>query len=172
MRRLPYVLMTTIAAAWFSLNPVEAGAAHPVNYSAQLTGHEETPPHETKATGHATFQLSQDGLSLSYKIVVADMENVTAAHIHLGARQMNGPVVVMLYGPVRAGGGKKSGVLAEGTITSAVLTGDLAGHPLADLVMAMDAGNTYVDVHTDDGGGAPGTRSGDYPDGEIRGQIH
>lgn len=171
MRRLPYVLLT-IAAAWVSLNPAQTGAARPVNYSAQLTGHEEAPPRETNATGHATFQLSKDGLSLTYKIVVADMENVTAAHIHLGAREMNGPVVVMLYGPVRAGGGKKSGVLAEGTITSAVLTGDLAGHPLADLVMAMDAGNTYVNVHTDDGTGAPGTRSGDYPDGEIRGQIH
>jgi hypothetical protein len=97
---------------------------------------------------------------------------VTAAHIHLGARGMNGPVVAMLYGPVSPGGGRKSGVLAEGTITSAVLTGDLAGHPLADLVMAMNAGNTYVNVHTDDGAGAPGTKSGDFPDGEIRGQIH
>jgi hypothetical protein len=36
----------------------------------------------------------------------------------------------------------------------------------------MNAGNTYVNVHTDDGGGAPNTRSGDFPDGEIRGQIH
>lgn len=171
MRRLPYVLMT-IAAAWFSLNPNSGRAAHPVNYSAQLSGHEEAPPRETNATGHVTFQLSKDGLSLSYRIIVADIDNVTAAHIHLGAREMNGPVVVMLYGPVPAGGGKKSGVLAEGTITSGSLTGDLAGHPLADLVAAMNARNTYVNVHTDDGGGAPNTRSGDFPDGEIRGQIH
>ena len=172
MRRLPYALLA-IAAAWFcSLNPARASAARTVDYSAQLTGHEQVPLRETNATGHATFQLSKDGLSLSYKIVVTDIQNVTAAHIHLGARGMNGPTVVMLYGPVRAGGGKKAGVLAEGTITSAVLTGDLAGHPLADLVMAMGAGNTYVDVHTDDGAGAPGTKSGDYPDGEMRGQIH
>jgi len=171
MRRLPYVLMT-IATAWFALHPAPSSAAGPLNYSAQLTGHEESPPRETNATGHATFQLSKDGLSLTYKIVVANIENVTAAHIHLGARGMNGPVVATLYGPVSPGGGRKSGVLAEGTITSAVLTGDLAGHPLADLVMAMNAGNTYVNVHTDDGAGAPGTRSGDFPDGEIRGQIH
>ena len=171
MRRLPYVLLT-LTAAWLSLTSFDARAAHPVNYSAQLTGHEESPPRETNATGHATFQLSKDGLSLSYRIVVANIENVTAAHIHLAAREMNGPVVVMLYGPVPAGGGRKSGVLAEGTITSGSLTGDLAGHPLADLIAAMNAGNTYVNVHTDDGGGAPNTRSGDFPDGEIRGQIH
>lgn len=172
MRRLPYALIA-IAAAWFcSSSPARVSAARTVDYSAQLTGHEEVPQRETNATGHATFQLSKDGLSLTYKIVVADIANVTAAHIHLGAREMNGPVVVMLYGPVRAGGGKKAGVLAEGTITSAILSGDLAGHPLADLVMAMDAGNTYVNVHTDDGAGVPGTRSGDYPDGEIRGQVH
>lgn len=172
MRRLPYVLMT-IAAAWFcSLNPTHASAAREVSYSAELTGHEEVPLRESNATGHATFQLSKDGLSMTFKVVVADIENVTAAHIHLGARGMSGPAIAVLYGPVRAAGGKKAGVLAEGTITSATLTGDLAGHPLADLVMAMDAGNTYVDIHTDDGAGAPGTRSGDYPDGEIRGQIH
>src|SRR5689334_13662025 len=138
MRRFPCVLLT-IAAAWLSMNPAPATAARSVNYSAQLTGHEIVPLRETTATGHATFQLSNDGLSLSYKIVVADLENVTAAHIHLGARGMNGPTVVVLYGPVRAGGGKKAGVLAEGIITSATLTGDLAGHPLADLVMAMNA---------------------------------
>jgi hypothetical protein len=155
----------TIAAAWLSLNPMQAKAAHPTNYSAQLSGHEEVPPRETNATGHVTFQLGKDGLSLSYRIIVADIDNVTAAQIHLGAREMNGPVVVMLYGPVPAGSGRKSGVLAEGTITSGSLTGDLAGHPLADLVAA-------VNVHTDDGGGAPNTRSGDFPDGEIRGQIH
>src|SRR5262245_26358611 len=126
MRRLPYLLMT-IAAVWFwSLNPTHASAAREVSYSAQLTGHEEVPLRETNATGHVTFQLSKDGLSLTYKIVVADIQNVTGAHIHLGARGMNGPVVAMMYGPVRAGGGKKAGVLAEGTITSAILTGDLA----------------------------------------------
>ena len=78
----------------------------------------------------------------------------------------------MLYGPAAPGGGPKNGVLATGTITTANLTGDFAGHPLADLIMAMDAGNTYVNVHTDDGTGTPNTRSGDFPEGEIRGQIH
>ena len=171
MRRFPYVLMT-VAAACLAFSPAQVKAAHPVNYSAQLTGREEVPLRETNATGHVTFKLSKDGLSLAYKIVVANIENVTAAHIHLGARGMNGPVVATLYGPVSPGGGRKSGVLAEGTITSAVLSGDFAGHPLVDLVMAMNAGNTYVNVHTDDGAGDPDTRSGDFPNGEIRGQIH
>jgi len=36
----------------------------------------------------------------------------------------------------------------------------------------MTAGRAYVNIHTDDGiPGGTGQR-GDYPDGEIRGQIH
>ena len=88
MRRLPCVLMT-IAAASLALNPVQAKAAHPTNCSAQLTGHEEVPPRETNATGHVTFQLSKDGLSLSYRIIVADIENVVLSEGTLSQISMN-----------------------------------------------------------------------------------
>jgi hypothetical protein len=51
-------------------------------------------------------------------------------------------------------------VLATGTITAADLVGPLAGQPLSALVDAMEAGETYVNVHTSQ-----------FPAGEIRGQI-
>jgi hypothetical protein len=35
----------------------------------------------------------------------------------------------------------------------------------------MCAGNTYVNVHTDDGVAPPNTGQGDMASGEIRGQV-
>ena len=63
------------------------------------------------------------------------------------------------------------GVLAEGTITAADLVGPLAGHPLSDLIDAIQAGNAYVNVHTNDGVAPTNTGPGDFPGGEIRGQL-
>jgi hypothetical protein len=80
-------------------------------------------------------------------------------------------VVAFLFGPDAAGGGRFSGVLAQGTVTEGDLIGPLAGQPFAALVEAMLAGNTYVNVHTDDGIAPAGTGPGDLPAGEIRGQI-
>jgi hypothetical protein len=62
-------------------------------------------------------------------------------------------------------------VLAEGTITEADLINELADMTIADLVAAIKAGNTYVNVHTNDGVGAINTGPGDVPGGEVRGQI-
>ncbi|MGH3032760.1 MAG: CHRD domain-containing protein, partial [Gaiellaceae bacterium] len=115
--------------------------------------------------------LSGDGTELDYKLIAANIENVVASHIHLGAEGVNGPVVAFLFGPASAGGGRTDGVLAQGTITEADLIGPLAGQPFSALVDAMRAGNTYVNVHTNDGVDPAGTGPGDLPAGEIRGQI-
>jgi len=104
-------------------------------------------------------------------LIVANINNVVAAHIHSGAAGVNGPVVAFLAGPFPAGSGRTDGVLAEGTITAANLVGPFAGHPLSHLVEAMRAGNTYVNVHTNDGVAPTNTGPGDFPGGEIRGQI-
>jgi hypothetical protein len=84
---------------------------------------------------------------------------------------MNGPVVAFLAGPFAPAGGRVEGVLAEGTITSANLVGPLEGMSLSVLIAAMRDGGTYVNVHTDDGVAPPNTGPGDFPGGEIRGQI-
>jgi hypothetical protein len=150
---------------------VGAAAAASANYRTHLSGSEENPPRDTRAQGQALFKLSDDGTELHYKIIVANIDNVVASHIHLGAVGVNGPIVAFLYGTAPAGGGRTDGVLAEGTITAANLVGPLAGHPLSDLVEAIAAGNTYVNVHTNDGVGVTNTGPGDFPGGEIRGQI-
>lgn len=102
---------------------------------------------------------------------VANIENVVGAHIHLAASGANGSIVVGLYGSGTAGGGRFSGTLAEGVITEADLVGPLLGHSPADLTAAMEAGNTYVNVHTNDGVAPTNTGPGDYPGGEISGQL-
>jgi hypothetical protein len=88
----------------------------------------------------------------------------------------NGPIVVWLYPstapvPGPPGAGRTDGVLAEGTITAANLTGPLTGHPLSDLVEAMRTGNAYVNLHTNDGVDGINTGAGDFPGGEIRADI-
>lgn len=141
----------------------------PRNFQTHLTGDEEVPPRETLAQGNAKFQLSKDGESLEYRLIVANIENVVQAHIHVGAAGTNGPVVAFLYGPVAPGGGRIDGVIAEGVITASSLRGRLAGQPLSRLVEAIEAGNTYVNVHTSNGTATPAP--GNFPGGEVRGQI-
>lgn len=149
-----------------------SGTADAADYIAvPLSGDQEIPARDTRARGNARFTLSADGTSIEYRLIVANIENVIMAHIHLGAPTENGPVVVTLFGPVAAGGGRSSGVLATGTITAASLSGPLAGQPLSALIDAMNAGNTYVNVHTEDGDPNTSLIAGDFPGGEIRGQI-
>ncbi len=148
-----------------------AAAADNRNFVAHLSGDEEVPPVATLAQGQAIFHLSDDGNELEYRLIVANIENVVASHIHVGATGVNGPVVAFLFGSVPPGGGRSDGVIATGTITAANLVGPLAGHPLSDLITAMETGNAYVNAHTNDGVTPPNTGPGDFPGGEIRGQI-
>jgi CHRD domain len=141
------------------------------NFIAHLDGGEEVPVRDTRATGQAIFQLSVDGTELHYELIVVKIENVVQAHIHLGVAGVNGPVVAFLYGLVPAGGGRVDGLLAEDTITAADLVSPLAGMPLSELVDRMRAEGTYVNVHTNDGVDPTNTGPGDFPGGEIRGQI-
>ncbi len=69
------------------------------------------------------------------------------------------------------GGGRHDGILATGTFTADDLVGVLDGGTLADLLDAIDAGIAYVNVHTDDGIAPANTGPGDFPGGEIRGQL-
>lgn len=150
------------------------------NFGTPLSGAEEVMPagvvNTSNARGNAIFQLSADGTSLSYKLIVANIENAFMAHIHRGAAGTNGGIVVWLYpstapvaGPV--GGGRIDGVIAEGTITAANLVNTLQGQPLSALVDLLQTGNAYVNVHTNDGVAPTNTGPGDYPGGEVRGQV-
>jgi hypothetical protein len=133
------------------------------NFVAHLSGGQEVHEVDTKAQGQAIFHISKDGHSIDYKLIVANIENVRMAHIHLAPAGVNGPVVAWLYPsapPAQLIPGRSSGILAQGTITADDLVGPLAGQSLDDLIEAMSTGNAYVNVHTDQ-----------YPPGEVRGQI-
>ncbi|NHN46511.1 CHRD domain-containing protein [Halostella sp. JP-L12] len=127
-------------------------------FVASCSGDEEVPPVDTEATGTGTFKLRKGGSELQYKLTVANITDAVAAHIHYEVAGENGPVIVGLYGGSTTG--RTQGVLAEGTITDDDLTGPFSGRTVADLVDAIRAGNTYVNVHTEA-----------HPAGEIRGQI-
>ena len=150
------------------------------NYRAHLSGKNQVPNLvETRAQGQAIFQISEDGSQMYYKLIVANIENVFMAHIHLAAADSNGPPVVWLYPdapfssipPFSFIPGRFGGVLAEGIITESNLTGPLAGGTLAQLVALFDSGLAYVNVHTNDFVDPPNTGAGDFPGGEVRGQI-
>ena len=141
------------------------------HFVAHLEGGQEVPARETNATGQTIFTLSQDETQIEYRLIVANIDNVTASHIHLGAAGVNGPVVAFLAGEFPPAGGAVQGVLAEGTITAANLVGPLAGMDFSVLVAAIRAGGIYVNVHTNDGVAPANMGPGDFPGGEIRGQV-
>jgi hypothetical protein len=134
----------------------QAGVFH-----ARLSSAEEVAatPVESDARGVAVFRLNREGTELSYRLIVANIENAVASHIHLAPAGTNGGVVAFLFGPSLIEG-KFSGLLAEGTITADDLVNALAGQSLSALVDELKSGNAYVNVHTQL-----------YPGGEIRGQI-
>ncbi|MCS1352080.1 CHRD domain-containing protein [Mechercharimyces sp. CAU 1602] len=131
----------------------------PTTYYAFLSGAEEVPPVQTIAGGSVTFILSPDEEQLSFLLDFSDLYRFTQAHIHLGERGEVGPIVVYLYDsfsrPITIGRGN-----VTGTITKQDFVGPLKGESFAALLARMDAGGTYVNVHTTL-----------YPPGEIRGQI-
>ena len=138
-------------------------AATPHNLRTHLGGEEEVPARDTGAQGQAIFQVNEDGTAISYKLIVANIENVTQAHIHLAPAGVNGGIVAWLYPaapPSQLIPGPSQGILGEGEITASSLVGSLSGHPLSDLLDAMRNGGAYVNVHTSQ-----------FPPGEIRGQI-
>ena len=138
------------------------------------------------ATGVAIFHLNQSTGSISYTLRVSNIEDVFMAHIHLSP---TGGILLWLYpnpNTVASGGeaaclavlsggpisscpgyhaGKFSGILAQGTITSADLSGSTTcagciGVTFNALVSDLEAGQAYVNVHTYQ-----------QPAGEIAGTI-
>jgi hypothetical protein len=118
----------------------------------------------------APFAWDEGTGELGYMLIVANIENAVASHIHCGAAGVNGPVGVTLYTGA-AGSGPISGVIAQATLTAPNAANSCGWTTIGDVVSAMMAGNTYVNVHTNDGVGDPNTDPGDFPGGEIRGQI-
>lgn len=164
MHRLAIPTTLIAGALLLALAPLVHGAlVQKGTFVAHMTGAQEVPPVSTQAVGQTILRLDASGTELHYRLIVANIRDVTQAHIHLAPEGQNGSVVAWLYPsgpPPQPIPGPFNGVLAVGTITEADLVGPLAGAPLSDLVAAMQAGGAYVNVHTSS-----------FPGGEIRGQI-
>lgn len=155
------IILTIYANALVSssFNAVFAQGGGEKKFTATLSGKNEVPPKDTKATGSAEFTLSSDGKTIAYKVNVKDMDKVTMAHIHQGKAGENGPVVVVLF-KANSPTGPENGILSQGNITSDKLEGPLKGKQISDLVKIIEDGNAYSNVHT-----------AQNPKGEIREQI-
>jgi CHRD domain len=155
-----------------------AAAIESFNFNSPMDGAQEAPiPRETPAFGNAIYKLNDAGTAIRYKLIVDDIANVIMAHIHQGPSGSSGPIVVWLYPSTEEdvredpGGGPIEGVIARGTFTAADLVGPLRDQPLSALVALLRNGGAYTNVHTSDGVAPDNQGPGDFPGGEIRGQI-
>jgi len=140
-------------------------------FTATLKGSSEVPANTSSATGSLRMSLSPDGNTLSYHLEISPMNNVFMAHLHQGPPTCACPIVLFLLNST-ANGGPTTGVIAEGSATSASLVNALAGHPLSELIDQIKAGNIYVNVHTSSTMGTiPAGQPGNIPGGEIRGTV-
>ncbi|HEX7595868.1 MAG TPA: CHRD domain-containing protein [Gemmatimonadaceae bacterium] len=158
------------------------------NLGTHMTGDGEvftpTPPStatpaDSKGQGEAIFRVSSDGSSVDFRLIASNIDNVIMSHIHCGRPGQNGPIRMWLYpviGPTGApgpnGSGPHNGVLASGTFNPAgvICPASAVGQDMP-LLDAIRAGLTYVNVHTNDGVAPANTGPGDFPGGEIRGQL-
>jgi hypothetical protein len=129
-------------------------------YDAPLSGENEVPPVETSATGEGEFTVPAND-TMKYRVNITGISNASAAHIHMAKAGENGEVIVdLLNTPTSKDKDTAYGMIFRGNLTDSSLKGPMQGKTIADLVAAMDAGDTYVNVHT-----------AAHPDGEVRGQI-
>jgi hypothetical protein len=132
---------------------------------ARLKGFDEVPVNSTTGTGRLRLTIV-DETSIEFALTYEDLEGTvtTASHIHLGQKDVNGGVSVFFCG----GGGRPACTPTSGSFTGTITAADVIGPAgqgiapgeFAELLTALRAGETYVNVHTNK-----------HPGGEIRGQI-
>ena len=140
--------------------------------SEYLSGYEETPS-AVSTTGNGTFnaRISNDNSRIDWELSYADLEGaVQQAHIHFGQKGVTGPISVFLCtnlgnGPAGTQACPAPPATISGTITAVDVTNlanerGISAGEFDELLAAIRAGVTYVNVHS--------TR---WPGGEIRSQI-
>lgn len=119
-------------------------------FEVTLSGDNEVPPVTTSATGSATVALMGDSMTINgdFSDLSSPVVEVAGspAHIHLGAAGENGDVIFPLN--VSVDEGQTSGIFSLSTTLT------------QDQIDAFNAGNLYVNIHTEENQG-----------GELRGQI-
>lgn len=143
-----------------------------------LTGYQEVPSVSTTASGDFNARISNDGSRIDWELSYADLEGaVQQAHIHFGQTGVNGGISVFLCtnlgnGPAGTQPCPAPPATISGTIfaadvspnipaTAAARTQGINTGEIGELIKAIRAGATYVNVH-----------STLWPGGEIRSQIN
>lgn len=153
------VIVAVVAAVAMLASVPVAFADNPqLNFRTHLSG--DAAGTDSAGQGQGIVRFTEEGVY--FKLNVANIENVTMAHIHVAETPGgNGPPVLWLYPegpPAVLIEGRVQGTLGEGVSTSADLVGSLAD--LEDLRTAILEGRAYINVHTTA-----------FPGGEIRGQF-
>jgi hypothetical protein len=117
---------------------------HRAKIDVILSGGKEVPPLNSMGSAYALFEIDTNTGKLEGTVTVQSLNNITAAHIHLGAPGENGPVQVPL-------------VFQEKTNQFFVPDDTFLSN---DQIQILISGNLYVNVHTTDN-----------PSGELRGQL-
>ena len=144
-----------------------------------LTGYEETPQAiSTAGNGTFTAKISGDESRIDWELSYADLTStVQQAHIHFGQRAITGPITVFLCTNLGNGpAGIQPCPPAPATISGTIVAADVSPNipatagaraqgldtgEIDELIAAIRANTTYVNVHTVNFGG-----------GEIRSQIN
>lgn len=146
--------------------------------SELLTGYEEVPSVSTGAKGVFNARISNDGSRIDWELSYSDLEGaIQQSHIHIGQTGVNGGISVFLCtnlgnGPLGIQACPAPPATIAGTImaadvspnipaTAAARTQGLNTGEIGELIKAMRAGATYVNIH-----------STMWPGGEVRSQIN
>jgi hypothetical protein len=140
---------------------------------ARLTGYQEVPSVSTAARGEFKGKIDRRTGVIDYRFSYEGLQGaVRQAHIHFAQPGVNGSIVVWLCGTpdfpgpdgtptCTLGNGSFTGVIdAVSVLAASMPAQQLAAGELDELIAAIRAGVTYVNVHTNDS-----------PGGEIRGQL-
>jgi hypothetical protein len=138
--------------------------------SATLSGFEEVPAISTEGGGMFRSRIAIGAEEIAYELSYGELTgDAQQAHIHLGQRGVNGGISVFLCSNLGNGPeGTQACPVKEGTVTGTIVPADVIGPTaqgiaageFAELVRAIRAGATYVNVHTTV-----------HPGGEIRKQL-
>lgn len=161
-------LFTVVLGILFSLSACEYSTAPQYTaptYSSSLSGGNIVPmPVRSNAIGKATISLNRELRSLSYEIEVDNISGYVTTLICCGSADENGKPSVSLGDAMTVNRDQRGDCLdltLEGSVEECFFDGELTGKTLEDFQMMVESGQIYVNIITTQ-----------YPNGELRGQLH
>ncbi len=165
--------VAALLAPALALTGCDGGGDNVVSLRSTLDGQQERPtPRTTPASGSATVRLNATNNTIEVVMNTQGLTNVVAAHIHVGTTAEAGPIIFDLFLPAD---GPFPTTLRK-TLTPAnfrpgTSPSGVTANNFDDALDRIDEGNTYINVHTNNNTDPPNSGPGDFPGGEIRGQI-